>query len=196
LGFFVTDNTDLREGFFIAVGECLQSWGFVELEIANLYMILQGIRRDEFSHPTRAAFEAVISLEVRLAMIYAYVEADGELENYLPHVKPLNSKIIKFYKKRHEIAHFLVVAERQENGLNYSLRPFVSMYGFSKKRGTKLLIPQIEDRRKRFNELANRIRRHVQSVGEMRKLPAEFYAQPGDIAFEPLGPEDLSQEGH
>lgn len=185
------DSERTREEIFTAMGRCLHAWGFVELEIANLYMILQGIRRDAYTHPMRAAFEAVIALPVRLAMIGAYVEADRTLADYLPHVQPLKTKIRKQYEKRHEIAHALVGREMTPNGLRASLRPFVTMYGHSQKRGTQLSLDQINDRTKAFNALADRIRRHVQSVGAMRGLPAEFYASPGEIAFPPLGPDDL-----
>lgn len=184
---------DLREDFFPAVGRCLHAWGFVELELANLYMILQSIERDAYGHPLRAAFEIVISLEIRVAMVNAYVSADPSLREYLPHCHALTAKIIRSYKKRHEIAHFLIGMEKTETGSVTALRPFMTMYGFSQKRVKALSLAQIKERTKTFNELAERARRHVQHIGALRGLPTTYYARAGEIAYPALGPEDLTQ---
>jgi len=126
-------------------------------------------------------------------MITAYVEADPALADYAPHAKSVVSRVFKLYKKRHEIAHSLIAKEKTEDGSICALRPFVTMYGFSQKRLIALSVAQIEERMRKFNELAERLRRHVQHVGALRGLPAEYYARAGEIAFPPLGPEDLNQ---
>ena len=41
-----------RSHLLEGIGECLHSWGCVEIEVSNLYMILQGVKRDDFSHKT------------------------------------------------------------------------------------------------------------------------------------------------
>jgi len=156
-------------------------------------MILHGFKRDEFAHPTRAAFEAVISLEVRLAMMCAYVAADTSLrDSYLPHIKSLSSRVFKMYKKRHELAHFMIVGREGKNGKRTLIRPFFTVDAYSQKKGSELDAEQIAERAHNFEALAQRIKRHVQHVGALKKLPPKHYVQAGDKAFPPLGEEDLN----
>ena len=176
-----------RDKLLVSVGDCLHSWAFVELELSNLYMILHGIKRNEFSHPTRAAFEAVISLEVRLHMMCAYVAADISIkEDYFPHIKALSTQVFKLYKKRHEVAHFMVVSRNRKAGPTVMIRPFFTVNAWNAQSGSELDVAQITERTQRFGQLVQCVKRHVQHVGALRKLPPEYYVQAGDIAFPPL----------
>ena len=191
------ENDLERRSLLLAVGECLHAWSGVEVELSNLYMILHGIKRDEFDHPTRAAFEAVNSLEVRLAMLVAYVTADLSIrDRYLPHVKALNTQVFKLYKKRHEVAHFMVVGRQRKTGrVQPIIRPFFTVDVFQQQRGTELDLDQVTQRVGKIGDLSELIRSHVQHVGALRKLPLEYYVRAGDRAFPPLGREDLTPEG-
>jgi hypothetical protein len=182
---------DPRLALFAAIGASLHIWSNVELEISNLYMILHSIKRNEFAHPTRAAFEAVISLDVRLTMMCAYVAADNSLKDYLPHIKALKARVIKFYKKRHEVAHFMVVHRMNKGQVNTFIRPYFTEDNFQNKKGTELDSDQVYERAVKFDELVATIKRHIQHVGALRNLPPEAYVQAGDKAFPPLGKGDL-----
>lgn len=192
----ITDRPlDARSKLLEGIGECLHAWGCVEIELSNLYMILQGVKRDDFSHKTRAAFEIVISLEVRLAMIRAYVGSDPKLVTYVPHFDRLHNRITALNKKRHEIAHFVVVARNRKNGMQYLVRPFFTWNAFNEQTGTELNAEQIADRARRFGFLAEQIMRHVQHVGALLELPPEHYAKAGEIAFPALDADDLIPGG-
>ena len=195
------DIAALQNRTLQAIGSCLNAWGMAEIEISNLYMALHEKSWSDFSHPMRAAFEAVISLEVRLALIRAYVEADTALTDYAPHLISLLSRIMKLYKKRHQVAHFVIVSRFEAIDPNqpvlkgfYGIRPFFTWDGFTKQQGTELSAEQIEKRGEAFRELSKRLRRHVQHVGQLRKLPAEYFAQAGDLAYPPLTEADLNPE--
>lgn len=184
---------DPHTQLLVGVGNCLDAWNSVELEIANLYMILHRIKRNEYSHPIRSAYESVISLEVRLALINGYVEADIELrDDYLPHLKSLTSRITKLYKKRHEAAHFKIIAHVEKEVVSYTIRPYFTWSTFISNECPELNAQQLNERAEKFHELTWRVVRHIQHIGAQRNLPAEFYAQAGDIIFPPLGPEDLT----
>lgn len=186
---------DVRDNLFLCIGECLHAWSWVELETVNLYMVLNSISRQNLTHPSRAAFEAVISLEVRLAIIGAYVAADSPIrDDYLSHYKSLSSRIFKLYKKRHEVAHFMVVRRDTKTGLQVAIQPFFSASTYAQKNGTELSVSQIAERLELFKKLHTRLRHHVQHVGSLRKLPLEYYVLDGDIAFPPLRRGDLSPE--
>ena len=186
-----------KSEILLAVGECLHTWSIVELEIGNLYMVFHGIRRDEFSHPIRIAFEEIVSLEIRLAMMGAYAEADGSLrQSYLPHFQPLRARIMKLYKKRHEIAHFTLVGRGDMEHPKILVKPFFTWSNFIAKKGPELNAAQIVERELKFSAIIPRIKRHIQHIGAMRALPLEHYVQAGDQAFPPLGPADLIQLAH
>ena len=156
-------------------------------------MILNGIERHRWPHPIRSAYEAVISLEARLAMVMAFIEADSSLNvEYLPHFSTLRTRILKLYKKRHEVAHFTVVARAKDSGFKSFIRPFFKWSDFILNKGPELDAQQLMERAQSFNALYMKIQKHIQHVGALRKLPLEYYARAGDISFPPLGPEDLN----
>lgn len=188
-------GVESRADLLIGVGECLNTWSNVELELANLYMIIHSVKRDDYRHPIRASFEAVISLEVRLAMLNAFIEADETIStDYLRHFKPLRTKIVKLYRKRHEVAHFSIVGRNRSSGFTLAIRPFFTWNDFIREKGAELNAAQLSERAKKFSGLADRIRHHIQHVGALRRLPPEFYVQAGDIAYPPLDVSDSSAE--
>ena len=127
-----------RHELLIAVGDCLEAWTAVEIELTKLFMVLNGVRRDAFSHPIRAAYEVVISLEVRIAMIVAYSRADESLrDDYLPHALALGSKVRKYYKKRHEVAHFYPVGRGCAKTVDMFIRPYFTEARFLLDQGTR-----------------------------------------------------------
>ena len=181
-----------RHELLIAVGDCLEAWTAVEIELTKLFMVLNGVRRDAFSHPIRAAYEVVISLEVRIAMIVAYSRADESLrDDYLPHALALGSKVRKYYKKRHEVAHFYPVGRGCAKTVDMFIRPYFTEARFLLNKGPELSAGQLKVRAIKFKELAELVERHTQHVGALRGLPLEHYVQAGDRAFPPLCPADL-----
>lgn len=191
-GVFVSDINIVPTEIYSAIGRCLHTWSSVELEVSNLYMALHERRRDEYGHPIRASFETVISLEIRTAMIRAFVAAHPKLENaYLPHVTALCARVMKLYKKRHDVAHFMLVVHAEKEPHYAVIRPFFTMDSFTKQRGAELTVTQIQDRVTSFIEMRTRLIRHIQHVGAVLGLPPEYYVQAGDLAHPSLTTADL-----
>lgn len=175
-----------------AVGECLGAWTRVEVEISTLFMVIHSRSWEEFTHPLRAAFEAVISLEARLAMIRASVGADTDLcDSYGGHFNSLHNKVMKSYKKRHEIAHFMPVGRAKDNATIFGIKPFFTWATFENETGkSELYLTQINDRRDGFYQLVDRVQQHVQHVAGKKGLPAGYFARAGDPVHPDLDSDD------
>lgn len=173
---------------FAEVGECLHAWGNVEIEVSQLFMIVHAAKWDEFTHPLRAAFESVVALEARLDMIMASVQAIAGLENaYPPHFKSLRKKTLALYRKRHEIAHFVLIGRKDGDALQHRIKPFFTWAAFQNDTGrAELDIKQIRERRAAFLALAERFVHHRQHVGASLGLRPDLYAQAGMIAYPSL----------
>ena len=183
----IMKNSRQLETLSIAVGSTLHAWSVVEVEVSHLFMIMHSRAWNDFSHPLRAAFEAVISFEARLGMIKASVAADADIpEAYEVLFNALHKKLIKSYRKRHEIAHFMFVGRDCKDGSEYFLRPFFRWEAFEKNKGVELNEKQIMERRDSFIRLIERVMQHRQNIGKLKGLSAEFYAQAGDPAFPDL----------
>lgn len=98
---------------------------------------------------------------------------------------------MKLYKKRHQVAHFMIVMHAEKQPFYPTIRPFFTMDAFKRQAGMELTTAQIEERARSFQDLAERIRRHVQHVGTALKLPLEYFVQAGDLAHPPLTKADL-----
>jgi hypothetical protein len=125
-------------------------------------------------------------------MMTAYVAADTSIkDDYLPHIKLLFKQVRELYKKRHQVAHFMVVGRQVDTGpIHHVLKPFFTVDAFQQRRGTELTLEQIVQRVGKIGDLCDLVRRHIQHVGALRKLPVEHYVRAGDRAFPPLRSED------
>jgi len=172
---------------YAAVGECLHAWSIVEAELTTLFVVMHERAWNDFDHPLRAAFEAVISLEARLGMIKATAEADAALrDSYPAHWTKLQSKLLKSYRKRHEVAHFTLVGRIRGASRTHLIRPFFKWKDFNDQAGVELDLKQIEERKVAFYALTERVRQHVQHVGAKKGLTPSHFAQAGHIAYPDL----------
>jgi len=180
---------------YAAVGECLNTWTRVETEVSTLFMVVHSQPWDDFTHPLRAAFEAVIAFEARLDMIYASVGADSGLVEYRPHFNALYNKLSKAHKKRHEVAHFALFGAAGKDGPVIGLKPFFTFASLRDKTGRpELLLPQIKERNASFVRLVSSVEQHVQHVGTTKALPAGYFLRAGDRAHPPLEKVDQTPE--
>ncbi|WP_157220616.1 hypothetical protein [Flavisphingomonas formosensis] len=187
---------EYRKALYAEVGECIHAWSTVENEITILFMVLNERPWIEFAHPLRAAFEALISLEARLDVIRVYISADDSVnEKYTDHYKKLHSRILKAYRKRHEIAHFALVGRENQTGeMREFVRPFFKMKSFQENSGTELDLKQIVERKQKFYLLGERVKQHVQYVGKIKGLKADYFAQAGDLAYPDLDQESAQND--
>ena len=172
------------------VGETLHAWSIVETELTHLFMAMHAQPWNDFVHPLRAAFEAVISLEARLGMIGATAGADKQLNDRYPaHFQPLKVKLLKSYRKRHEVAHFTLVGRADATRQVHLIRPFFNWAKFQANEGVELDLKQIRERKEAFFRLSERVLQHRQYVARRKELPAEYYAEAGHLVYPDLDDE-------
>jgi len=170
------------EALTSAIGACIAAWNGVEDELSNLFMLLHSKKPWNYSDPLRAAYEAVVSLDVKMQMIVATASADPVTSPvYAKHCVALRNKIMKSYKKRHQVAHFALVWRDEGAGAQIKVRPFFRHAEFLENSGpAELSRLDIEQKRASFGRLADRVHMHAQHVGELKRLPIEYYARAGD----------------
>jgi|GEM_PF-6512452 len=191
----MASDNDTNE-LLASIGSCLNAWSKVEDEVTQLFMLIHGQPWNDFRHPLRAAFEAVVSLETRLSMIKASVGADAVLsECYAPHFNTLYNKVMRSFRKRHEVAHFSLVQRDGSKGSRVILaRPFFNWAKFEDNLGVELDAKQIAERQNGFLSLCLKVQQHRQYVGDKKGLPSGHFAQAGDLVLPDLDEDDQSLE--
>ena len=130
-----------------AVGGALANWSLVELELASLFSILAGIPNQKKAY---AAFDVIVSFEVRVAicdrlMAFEEVEeVEAEMWNRL------SAKLSASYKKRHQLAHFVVF--HYDSGA-VAISPFYTWTKFAEGTDKKLSTKEIRERSAKFIQL-------------------------------------------
>lgn len=147
---YALSNAEANEAtstILAAVGQALNNWSIVELQMTTLFDILADMRNNS---KARALFESVISFEVRLAMLNKMM-AFEDLETEDARIwKKLSSKLTKTYKKRHEVAHFTILA----SGETVHISPFLTWEAFHADTHRLLSKDEILARGDKFIELA------------------------------------------
>lgn len=152
-----------------AIGWALGSWTQVESGMEVLFCHAAGL--DE---PLRASaiFNAIISFETRLAVcdsVMRFVSDPVEAEMW----SRLSARLRKFYKKRHEIAHFYPL--HGEQGLR--IAPFFTWEKEHDKKVHFLTQEQIDERGRKFNALAIAVGWFTNRAMERRGIVPGSHAQ-------------------
>jgi hypothetical protein len=86
-----------------SVGAALHNWSLVELQLSSLFATISNTMEQSRAH---ALFAAILSFDARLAVCDRLMrfETLSELDREM-WVK-MSARISKYYKKRHELAHF------------------------------------------------------------------------------------------
>lgn len=168
------------------VGECIHAWSGVETNLTTLFVTLHDREPFDLDDLLRASFESVISLEVRLAMLLATVNADPRCKEYREPFSALKNKVMRSYKQRHEIAHFTLVGSgmRSPGNPGYALQPFFTMSSFLTRTGRdSLKIGELKRRALAFHDLATRVHLHALYIRQTRGLPVSDQARIDDPAL-------------
>ena len=158
----------------MAVGEALAVWTKVELGISLLFTIVSQI-------PVRARsgaiFDAIVSFEGRMDICdrLMALEVTDELETEM--WKRMSARIRKFHKKRHEIAHFniLAIAGTKTIGLPH-IAPFFTYEKWLNEQVNTLSESQVNERKAKFRDIAEGIWWFTQRAAE-RAQPEEYPMQ-------------------
>lgn len=129
-----------------AVGASLSNWSMVEMQLSTLFRFLSEMP-DGKAH---AAFDGIISFQIRLGLcdrLMALESLDSlEVEMW----RRLSARLTKFYKKRHELAHFSLLHD--DNG-GVVIHPFLTFEKMLAKNRKGLSLAQIRERSEKFIEL-------------------------------------------
>ena len=130
-----------------AIGAALSNWSLVELQIASLFSTLSSIPDQRKSY---AIFDGIVSFEVRLGLCDRLMEFETVDEVEAEMWRRLSARLGKFYKKRHQLAHFSMI---QENDGNITISPFFNWTKLNDGGGARLSVEDIRMRSDKFIEL-------------------------------------------
>jgi hypothetical protein len=130
-----------------AIGQALSNWSAVELQLSALFNMISDIRDTD---KAAALFSAIIAFDARLAVVdrlMSMEKADAiEMEMWAR----MSARLSKFYKKRHELAHFSVDHDAAENPV---ISPFLSLDKIFNQTRRHLTVVEISERSAKFIEL-------------------------------------------
>jgi len=134
-----------------AVGIALNGWSQVEVAMSSLFYVVSGIDNEG---KAGAIFDAVISLETRLAILDAAIENEPSVADDCELWAALSARIRKLYKKRHEVAHFLTPSSPQTAT---SISPFFSLEKHYRGTNKTLTDMEILQRAEKFGDVADAV---------------------------------------
>jgi len=163
--------------FLIAVGKALRTWTGVEDAIVMTFNGAIGPDRDEEGI---LIMNAIRSFEVRVEVCNAIVRAALAEDPELPVWDKLIARVLKFYKKRHELAHFDLEVHLSDDGGDSKMvfQPFGVFPALSPKARSPLSIAQIHERIGKFEELR----------AGLLYFFWEKFIRPNSFGERPLGP--------
>lgn len=135
-----------RNDLLAALGEALHNWSSVEIQLATLFYTLSEIPRVDKGH---AVFSAIVSFETRLDVVDRLVAMFPSSEIHKLKWAKLSSRLSKFYKKRHELAHFSLGSDKDLQTIN----PFFSLDQYISRNVRHLTLSQVMERGDKFMEL-------------------------------------------
>lgn len=151
------------------VGHTLHSWAGVETGLALLFSEASQIQPYD---KCLALFDAIVAFDSRLAVVEAAILHEstklGEVERAMWGI--LAARLRKFYKKRHEVAHFYVSPQDMEASQRIS--PYFTWRKHNAKTLKHLSKTQMQERATKFVELDKAIMWFAQ------KLHTERTGQP------------------
>lgn len=173
-------NPDGADPILAAVGRCLYGWSSVERSLASLFVALHDQSCVPEPKHLQAAFDAVSSFEVRLAMVNASVRHDERNAGVFSEKwNALYNKLTRAARKRAQVAHFSIVVHNAtgRDGIRRSthkVHPFwtlTDMFTFSDGPIAPLTREQLCVRAESFGRLAGRVMRFCRYVWIARGTP-------------------------
>lgn len=142
-----TPPSDPPTQIHAAIGNALDTWSRVELELSNLFAQIADMKeRDK----ALALFGGIIGFEIRLSIVNKLMRFEPLSDLDRATWDKLSARISKYYKKRHQLAHFSVVSK----DATWFISPFMTWESWGKDPLPMLSIAQIEERTASMKELA------------------------------------------
>jgi len=143
------------EAFYTQVGRALQEWSQVEDYLFQIFCEVCGIRDGV---KAAAVFGSIVAFDARLRVVDTLMRLELKGTEHLPVWSRLAARLAKFYKKRHELAHFSVMTKKTgmpdgTQKVRVEFQPFYSMASAMTGRNKTLSSSEIELRIRHFEEL-------------------------------------------
>lgn len=163
----MTDKEEIEreiEQLAAGAGLALQAWTQVELMLTFLFVGIMD--RGQSTHPLKGQpwhreppqrrvahqiFNSVIGFDARLDILRAAINEGGVSPELALLWPPLEARLRKKYKSRHEAAHFLIEIEENDNGRRAFLFPFATT--MFEQRNKKLTRANLDHKAAQFKEL-------------------------------------------
>lgn len=129
-----------------AVGAALHNWSLVEIQLSTLFAALSDVPDQNKAH---AIFAAILSFDARLAVCDRLMKLENLDELHKEMWTKMSARLSKFYKKRHEVAHFTVGYSGDEEVIN----PFFTQEKWIYENVRHLTVAQIRERSEKFVQL-------------------------------------------
>jgi hypothetical protein len=156
------------------VGNTLNSWSTVETGMGLLFNSLTGPANINKSY---AIFDAVVSFEVRVAVLDAAIELEPLFTEEEREVWAcLSARLRKLYKKRHEVAHF-TIKEKLDPQNASAISPFFSWNKELRSTAKFLTAAQIRERADKFDQAALAVT-WFNGILQPRVIPPKAPTQP------------------
>jgi hypothetical protein len=124
-----------------AAGSALAEWGQLEMVLAHLFAsllddttipldmrLIPWYDERPYSRKAHSMFAAVVSLDTRLDLIGAVIIEEFQIETPLKDIwQPLRARIVKKYKSRHQLAHFVIGPDPRSESQKRYLWPLASV---------------------------------------------------------------------
>ena len=150
----------------------------MESSLTSLFAILADFKdsRDAsvISHKAHVIFDTIVSFETRLQIVDSLMAEEGLSELDLETWAKCSSRLMKFYKKRHQLAHFSIVAEIHDKGQTLRFSPFLTFGKMMRREFKYLSVDEINERKDKFRDLQRAVSCLSFAAQQRRGLHQEF----------------------
>ena len=151
-----------------AAGYALSTWTIIETNLTKLFQIISELPDGNKAH---LIMEAIISFDARLKVVSNIMDvfpwADEEREIW----GLLVNRIQKQQKRRNQLAHFMIINVSDGAVTNARLSPFYSQGAAFRNELTLLAVTDIEERSRRFRDLANAVNWFGAAAMQLKNKP-------------------------
>jgi hypothetical protein len=192
---------DNRPELSVAIVEALAAWSAAEIELTQLFARLadlQTIQNGRYHKKAHLIFDTIISFETRLDIVDALMAEEGLSELELETWNRCSARLRKLYKRRHSMAHFVLMGVTTNDKAEYQISPFFTIGAAMRQQAKSLSITQIMERRAHFHEMVLAISYFEWGALERRGLHLDNpMPEPPLVArFRALASQILEERGH
>jgi hypothetical protein len=134
--------SDDEKNLLACVGQALGNWSAIELQLAIVFGHASQMPKEK----ARALFDGIISFDIRMSILDTIMALEQVDEIEAEMWRRMSARLTRLYKKRHEVAHFIVINDPDA----LKIGPFVSYDKIHRGAVKRLTIAEISARSKKF----------------------------------------------